>query len=155
MNNFSSFFKKILQSALKHKIISALVVGVVIYFVYHFFFVTATTATTLQYVKVKRGDLITAVTGTGQVTPSSQVDLKPKVNANVTAVLVASGDKVYNGQVLFKLDARDAYKQVRDAQLSLDQAQIALEKLKQPAQIIDTLAIINRESKRNYICNIN
>ena len=145
MNN--SFFKKLLALVKKHKIITAIVGCVLIYLAYRTFLGTPATTTTLQYVKVKKGDLLTTVTGTGQVTPSSQVDLKPKVNANVTAVLVASGDKVQAGQVLFKLDARDAYKQVRDAQLSLDQAQLAFDKLKQPAQTIDVLSVQNAIKK--------
>jgi HlyD family secretion protein len=82
------------------------------------------------------------VSATGQVTPNSQVDLKPKVNANVVGVNVRAGDRVKTGQVLFRLDATDAYKQVRDAKTSLASANIALEKLRNPKSI-DVMTVEN------------
>jgi HlyD family secretion protein len=95
---------------------------------------------TYQYGTVKRGSLSAAVSATGQVTPNSQVDIKPKVNANVVGVNVRAGDKVKAGQVLFRLDATDAYKQVRDARTSLESANIALEKLRNP-KTIDVMSL--------------
>jgi multidrug efflux pump subunit AcrA (membrane-fusion protein) len=80
------------------------------------------------------------VSATGQVTPNSRVDLKPKVNANVTGVYVKAGERVSSGQVLFKLDATDAYKQVRDAKTSLAAANLSLQKLLNP-KTVDVLAV--------------
>jgi hypothetical protein len=54
------------------------------------------------------------------------------VNANVTGVYVKAGDRVKRGQVLFRLDATDAYKQVRDAKTALASAELSLQKLKNP-----------------------
>ena len=84
---------------------------------------------------------------------NSQVDLKPKVNANVTAVYVKAGDRVYQGQTLFRLDATDAYKQVRDAKIALESAKIALEKLTNPKSV-DLMSINDsikqaEDSKKN------
>ncbi|MFA6608377.1 MAG: HlyD family efflux transporter periplasmic adaptor subunit [Candidatus Paceibacterota bacterium] len=106
-----------------------------VYVIYYFTYGQPAVSTTYQYATVKRGSLTSIVSGTGQVVSNSQVDLKPKVNANVTGVYVKAGDKVKTGQVLFRLDATDAYKQVRDAKLSLESAQIALEKLQNPKSI--------------------
>lgn len=100
----------------------------------------ATASVTYQYSAVKRGSLSSTVSATGQVTPNSQVDIKPKVNANVVGVNVRAGDKVKTGQVLFRLDATDAYKQVRDARTSLESANIALEKLRNP-KTIDVMSL--------------
>lgn len=110
--------------------------------VYHFFFAAAAPIVTYQYATVKRGSISSTVSATGQVTPNSQVDLKPKVNANVVGVNVRAGDRVKMGQVLFRLDATDAYKQVRDAKTSLASANIALEKLRNPKSI-DVMTVEN------------
>ncbi len=147
MNYISSTIQFLKKFGINHKyitIISGVIIG---YCIYHFYFGTSSSMLTIQYGRVRLGTVTESISGTGQVSATSQVDLKPKVNANVTQVLVAQGDKVYKGQVLFRLDARDAYKQVRDAQLSLDQANVALLKLKQPAQTIDILALENSIQK--------
>lgn len=107
----------------------------------------ANTTLTLMYGKVVKGSVNQSISGSGQVLATSQVDLKPKVNANVTEVLVSPGAKVTKGQVLFRLDARDAYKQVRDASLALNQAEVALKKLTQPAESIDVLTLENAIKK--------
>jgi HlyD family secretion protein len=138
MNTISRALRFSKQTIFAHKLISAGVAVVVVGLGYHFY-PTAAAVTTVQYGRVHIGSVSEVVSGTGQVSATSQVDLKPKVNANVTSVLVSPGDKVTKGQVLFRLDARDAYKQVRDAQLNLDQANVALAKLKEPADTIDIL----------------
>ncbi len=109
---------------------------------YQLFFKKAESVVTYQYATVKRGTLTSTVSATGQVTPNSQVDLKPKVNANVVGVNVKAGDRVRAGQVLFRLDATDAYKQVRDAKTSLAAANLALEKLRNPKSI-DVMSVQN------------
>ena len=114
------------QKILKNKIISGLILVVFMGIFYMLFFRQTAQAITYQYTTVKRGSLVSTVSGTGQVISNSQVDLKPKVNANVTGVYVKAGDRVRQGQVLFRLDATDAYRQVRDAKTSLDDAKLAL-----------------------------
>ncbi len=132
-----------LRFILNHKKKSWAALIIIIGVVYLYFFKGGTAqVTTYQYTSVKRGSITSVVSGTGQVTPDSQVDLKPKVNANVIGVYVKSGDRVKTGQVLFRLDATDAYKQVRDAKASLEAAQLALEKLKNP-QPIDVMSVNN------------
>lgn len=118
--------------SMRHKIISLIILLAASYAYYHYVYNAAISVTTYQYVAVQRGSITSTVSGTGQVTPNSQVDLKPKVNANVTGVYVRSGERVKTGQVLFRLDATDSYKQVRDAKTSLLSAQLALEKLRNP-----------------------
>lgn len=130
---------KLYKKSLEHKKVSALLIILVSVGVYYYQ-KQSTVATTYQYTTVKRGALTSTISGTGQVISNSQVDLKPKVNANVTGVYVRAGDRVKKGQVLFRLDATDAYKQVRDANTSLESANIALEKLRNP-KAIDILSI--------------
>ncbi|MCL4404166.1 efflux RND transporter periplasmic adaptor subunit [Patescibacteria group bacterium] len=77
--------------------------------------------------------IVATVSGTGQVANESQVNITPQVSAPVTSVLVQNGQSVKAGQVLVRLDATDQIKAVNSAQASLQNAQIALEKLQQPA----------------------
>ena len=149
MNYILSAFRFSKTAIVNHKYIAGVVLLLVLYLSYRLVSGGDASTITLQYGRVRSGTVTETVSGTGQVSATSQVDLKPKVNANVTQVLVAPGDKVYKGQVLFRLDARDAYKQVRDAQLSLDQANVALQKLKQPADTIEVLALENSIKKVN------
>lgn len=131
-----SFYLK----ALKHKVISLVVIILLTASGYYYFTHRTSTSVSYQYTTVKRGSLTSTISSTGQIISNSQVDLKPKVNANVTGVYVRAGDRVKAGQVLFRLDATDAYKQVRDAKTSLESANIALEKLRSP-KTIDILSI--------------
>lgn len=92
---------------------------------------------------VQKGTLITSVSGSGQIIVSNQVDVKAKASGEVTAVLVKAGQEVKAGQTLVQLDARDAYKSVRDAQANLESAKLALAKLQQPA---DSLSVLESEN---------
>lgn len=138
--NILSALQTLYGGAIHHKIISLLVIGSIASLGYYFYTKNTNTSISYQYVDTKRGSLTSKVSSTGQVISNSQVDLKPKVNANVTGVYVRAGDRVRTGQTLFRLDATDAYKQVRDAKTSLESANISLEKLRNP-KAIDIMSI--------------
>jgi HlyD family secretion protein len=142
MKKITPFLKNLYSKITGHKILSSIVLISILSLGYYYYSKQTTTAVTYQYTTVKRGALTSQVSSTGQVISNSQVDLKPKVNANVTGVYVKAGDRVKSGQVLFRLDATDAYKQVRDAKTSLESANIALEKLRNP-KAIDIMSINN------------
>lgn len=97
--------------------------------------------TPVRYVlgEVRRGDLVISVSGTGQVAAGAQVDLKPKVSGDVTALMVSEGQSVRAGTLIAQLDATDAQKAVRDAQVNLESAQLSLDKLKQSTADINSL----------------
>lgn len=135
-----STFAPIYKKATNHKIISSIILISIASLGYYYYSHRTSTNVSYQYTTVKRGSLTSVVSGTGQVISNSQVDLKPKVNANVTGVYVRAGDRVKTGQVLFRLDATDAYKQVRDAKTSLESANIALEKLRNP-KAVDVMSV--------------
>ena len=99
-------------------------------------------ATQTKYVlgTAEKGMFITSISGSGQVTNESQVDVKPKVSGNITSLNVTEGQSVKKGDLIATLDSSDASKTVRDAQQSVKNAQISLqnsqlnlEKLQQPA----------------------
>lgn len=140
MKKISSLLKSLYIKAFEHKRISLSIIIALLSGGYYMYSKQVTTTTNYQYTSVKRGLFTSQVSSTGQVISNSQVDLKPKVNASVVGVYVRAGDRVKNGQVLFRLDAVDAYKQVRDAKTTLESAKIALEKLKNP-KTIDIMSI--------------
>ncbi|MEK7631051.1 MAG: efflux RND transporter periplasmic adaptor subunit [Patescibacteria group bacterium] len=87
--------------------------------------------------------IISTVTGSGQVSASNQIDLKPKASGNVVYMGVTAGAQVKTGALIAQLDARDAQKAVRDAEVNLESAKLSLEKLQKPA---DTLSTIQAEN---------
>lgn len=89
------------------------------------------------------GTLITSVSGSGQVSPSQEADLKPKVSGTITSVTGEEGREFAAQTEILHIDDRDARKAVRDATASLDAARLSLEKLKKPA---DALALLSAQN---------
>lgn len=102
-------------------------------------------ATETRYVlaAAARRTIISSVSGTGQVSASSQVSLKAKAAGDVVYIGVANGQEVRAGTLILQLDTRDAQKAVRDAEANLASARISHQKLIKPA---DTLARIQAEN---------
>ncbi|MDD5626399.1 MAG: efflux RND transporter periplasmic adaptor subunit [Patescibacteria group bacterium] len=88
-----------------------------------------TTETRYVLATVEKGTLVTSVTGTGQVLPVNQIDIKPRVAGDIIDINLKSGQAVSSGEVIAKLDVRDATKAVSDAKINLNSAKLALEKL--------------------------
>src|SRR3989344_4577719 len=122
-------FTKILSTILKHKFIAGFaILGLVIgsYFTFK-----GGGATQVKYVfaAVEKGTIVTSITGSGQVSVSDQVDVKPKVSGDVIYVGVKNGQEVRAGTLLAQLDSKDAQKAVRDAQINLESAKVQLQKM--------------------------
>jgi HlyD family secretion protein len=122
---------KIKSYFLAHKVIGVIVIVVfpgVSYGIYKKFANTVPT----RYVtsKVEKGTIISSISGTGQVSALDQLDIKPKTSGDVVYISAVAGQKLMRGQIIAKLDDQDAIKAVRDAEMSLNSAQISLEKLK-------------------------
>ena len=100
---------------------------------------------TIQYMTaaVEKGTLIVSISGSGQVSASDQVDIKPKVSGDVVYVGVKKGQEVKAGALLVQIDSRDAQKSVRDAQTSLETARLELEELLEP---VDEYSLMQAES---------
>ncbi|MFZ5391483.1 MAG: efflux RND transporter periplasmic adaptor subunit [Patescibacteria group bacterium] len=93
--------------------------------------------------EVSRGTLVKSISGTGQVSASDQVDLKTKASGDLIYLNIKAGQEVKAGDLLARLDTKDALKTVRDAEVSLETAQLSLAKLKQPA---DDLSILQSKN---------
>ena len=85
---------------------------------------------------VKRGSVISSITGTGQVAASSQVDIKSKVSGEAIYVGAVNGQAVKAGALIAEIDARDA-------EIALENARISLQKLIKPA---DAASILQAEN---------
>ncbi|WP_158813102.1 efflux RND transporter periplasmic adaptor subunit [Methylocapsa sp. S129] len=86
----------------------------------------STTLVPVIVAKAVRKDLPWRVEAIGTVQPIATVTLRTRVDAAVDQVLVADGAAVKAGDILFKLDARQADAQLKgaQAQLAKDQAQL-------------------------------
>lgn len=121
-------FKKVVAFAVKRKILAS-VIGILIVIAGYFGIKTIigdSTATKYVLATVEKGSLITSVSGSGQVSVSQQIDVKPEVSGDVVWVGVTAGQEVYKGQALFSIDSTDAQRDVNDAEISLNEAKMQL-----------------------------
>ena len=95
-----------------HKFISGAVAAVIIAGGYYGYRTITSTSGETRYVLAvaERGTLIVSVSGSGQVSASNQIDLKPKASGEIIAVAVQNGQSVRAGELVVQLDARDAAK---------------------------------------------
>lgn len=92
----------------------------------------------MEVVTASRGEVVRTRTFEGQVVPSLEVNIIPKLGGKVAQVLVEVGDRVRAGQVLVRLDATDIEKQVEQARAGVATAQAQLAQVKagtRPEQI--------------------
>ena len=112
--------------------IPTLIVAALLGGVYYFWFRssgTTSSTSTIKTTMVKRGDLVSSVTGSGQVYAESSVDLKSVVAGDaidVVSVSVKNDQEVKKGDLIATLDMEDAQKSVRDEELSLRSAEIKM-----------------------------
>jgi len=126
-----NFFKKIFS----HKIISGIIILILAgagYFGYKKL-KNSETETRYMLVAVEKGTITTSISGTGQVAPVNQADLKPKVSGEITKINIENGQEVLNGEIIAQIDAQDAEQAIRDAKINLESAELALKKLKNPS----------------------
>ncbi len=92
---------------------------------------------------VEKGMLVVSVSGSGQISTLDQIDIKPKISSEVSAIYVKKGEKVKTGNLIMKLDDRDFQKAVRDAEISLETTKLELEELLSP---VDELTLLQAEN---------
>lgn len=134
-----------------HKVVFAIVALIVFGGGYWAYKSTTSTTGETRYVTdtVQKGTIIASVTGTGQISASNQINLTPKAGGTVISVPVVAGQKVSTGQLIAQLDTTDAQKTVRDAQVNLDSAKLALAKIQEPADQLSTTQAQNSIANAN------
>jgi len=86
--------------------------------------------------EVNKGNLEIKVSGTGEIVPIEEINVKSKVGGEIVNLNVKEGDNVYKGQILAKIDSRNLEKSIKDQEiliknleLAIDSAKLNLEKL--------------------------
>ncbi len=124
--------KKILKFSQHHKILSFIILIALLGGSVLIYKKISNKNSAIRYVTgtAEKGSLIVSISGTGQVSASNQVDLKPKASGDVIYVGVKNGQEIKAGALIAQIDSRDAQKSVRDAEATLENAKISLEKFK-------------------------
>lgn len=137
--------QKVIQFFKTHKFITFVVILILAGGGYYEYkkITTPPAVTTYTLATVEKGTIIKTVSGTGQVSSSNQMDIKPKVSGDIIAVRAIAGQQVKTGAFLVQLDATDALKAVRDAKASLESAKLSLAKLQEPT---DQLSLTQAEN---------
>ncbi|MEY4747422.1 MAG: hypothetical protein RLZZ416_471 [Candidatus Parcubacteria bacterium] len=138
MTAFIFALSRVKRFVVAHKIIAAILAVAAFGGGYWAYAKFAGTAGQTRYVLavVETGTIISTVSGSGQVSPSNQIDIKPKVSGDVVSLPVSEGQAVAAGTAIAYLDSTAAQKTVRDAKTSLESAKLSLEKLRQPADAL-------------------
>ena len=121
-----------LKKISQHKFISSFFILIIAFSGYYGYkkFGVNPAATRYVLAAVEKGAIISTVTGSGQVSPLNQVDVKSKASGDVFYVNVKNGAAVTTGAIIAQLDSKDAARAVRDAEINLANAKLSLEKLK-------------------------
>ncbi|MFH1175618.1 MAG: efflux RND transporter periplasmic adaptor subunit [bacterium] len=136
---------KLFSKIFKHKFISAIIFFAVVVCGFFGYKKLVKKENLAKYVlaAVEKGAITVSISGSGQIAASNQIDIKAKVSGEITQVNVKNGQAVKEGDLLVKINSRDAQKNVRDAQLAYDIANADLQELISPA---DELAILQAEN---------
>jgi len=126
-----NYLEKIKSYVVAHKIISSIALIVILLIGYWGYGKITSTSGETNYVlsKVTKGTVVSSVSASGQVSALNQVNINPTVSGTLTSVRTSPGSKVVAGQTLFVIDNTNAQKTVRDAEISLQNANLALQKL--------------------------
>lgn len=123
-------FSKLFKQMLEHKLISGIIILVILFGGYFGYKAIRGEGNAVRYITavVERGTLITSISGSGQVSASDQVDIKPKVSGDVVWVGVKVGQEIEQWQAILSLDDVDVKKAIADAELDLEEAKLRLDK---------------------------
>lgn len=98
---------------------------------------------------VEKGDLLEEVVESGRIAPAYEVDIKPRVSGEVIEVLVEEGGQVTKGQLLLRLDPVDYKRQLRNAEVDVEEARLNLDnastELARSQQALDARGISQSE----------
>lgn len=131
----SNIFSHVRTYVVTHKIITGIVLVFAIFAGYKVYAALTSTSTAPRFVlaNVERGTIISTVSGSGQVSTSNSIDIKPKVGGQIISLPTKEGSAVVRGQVIARIDATIAQKSLRDAEVNLASAKLALQKIQKAA----------------------
>lgn len=134
--------KKIKHFVITRKILSVFIFIVIVGLGYLIYSKLTSTTGITSYVsaKAQKRNLVTTISGTGQVSASSQIDIKSKVSGDIIYLNTqANGTQITKGTLIAKIDPKDA-------EIALESARIAYQKLIKPS---DQSTMLQAESALN------
>ena len=137
-----STIQKIKKYIGEHKIISTIIIIVLIsagYYGISKYRNSGNTATKYVISEVKKGTIISSVSGSGQVSASNQITLKSKASGDIISINAAVGQELSAGDLIAQVDSQSA-------RIDLENAKIAYQKLTEPA---DTTTLLQTENSLN------
>jgi RND family efflux transporter MFP subunit len=124
-----NFLRRIKSLIISHKLISIVILLALGFGGYYYFSSSSsTTQTSYAISAVTRGNIISSVDGSGQVSSLNEVDIKSKVSGDITWVGITAGQEVKKGQAIITIDSTDARKTIAAAEISLAEAKLQYDK---------------------------
>ena len=122
-----NFFVKVKDFIFKHKIISGIIVLCLLGGGYWWYSASTNTSGVTRYVlaAATNGTIISSVSGTGQVSASNQIDIKPEVSGKIVYINIPKDQAVNAGTLLAQIDSQDAQKTVQSAENDLATAELS------------------------------
>lgn len=143
--------------AFAHKVRSVITVLVILGGMYVAYSKIAPSSEATKYVlgTVSSSTIISTVSAAGQVSTTDSVDVKAKVNGEITWVNVKAGDMVKAGQALAYIDSTDQKQAIADAEQSIAQAKLQFQRDEAQAPIdyqksLETLETAKDDLKTTY-----
>ncbi|MGC9602743.1 MAG: efflux RND transporter periplasmic adaptor subunit [Minisyncoccia bacterium] len=135
MKKVSGWFGIVKAYALSHKIVSAIVLVIVLGAGWYVYAAATSTSGQTRYVlgTVASSTIISTVSESGQVSASDTLTITPQVSGQVISVNVTPGEQVHAGQLIAEIDPTNELQAVESAKENLQSAQLALQKLQEPA----------------------
>jgi len=111
----------------------------------------------LRTASVERGSLEITVSASGNVAANQRADLRFDMSGTVDEVYVEVGGRVREGQVLARLETNELERKVRQSEIALEQAELDLKELREPAREEDiqlARATLNQASQALEVARI-
>ncbi len=123
---------KLFKQMFRYKLITAVILVLIIIGGYFSYQGLVKNKNVVRYVTaaVEKGTVIVSVSGSGQVSVSNQIDIKPAVSGEIAYIGMKNGQEVKTGTLLMQLDDLDAQRTLRDAKSYSETAKISLDQAK-------------------------
>lgn len=128
-----------MRFVLEHKVVSVICLALAVVAGYFGWQKLFPEEAEIHYVtaKVEKGTLVSSISGTGQILPLSQVEIKSKASGKVTLVKVKNNQAVKEGDILIQTDARESALSYNQAKVSLDMAKLDLQEMISPVSELE------------------
>ncbi len=98
----------------------------------------------------QRRDIDFYVNAAGQIAPAQQVSVRPQINGKISDLPVDIGDKVKQGDLLFKLDDTELQRQRASSQTDVEAAKLQLDKAQRDYEREEKLLADKLISRQEY-----